>query len=48
MCRVLLDRNWTVGELAAATLAHAKDVLDASSDPLRTSECFFERLIGLY
>lgn len=44
ICRVLLDRKWTVGELAAATLLHAKDILD---DPFDQEQCFFEKLIGL-
>ncbi|XP_055326959.1 uncharacterized protein LOC129580499 isoform X2 [Sitodiplosis mosellana] len=52
VCRVLLDRKWTVGELAAATLEHAKDILeydDKTSDAtIETSErCFFEKLIGI-
>lgn len=44
ICRVLLDRKWTVGELAAAALLHAKDILD---DPFDQEQCFFEKLIGL-
>lgn len=45
VCRVLLDRKWTVGELASETLMHAKTVL---SDPYdKNCECFFEKLIGL-
>lgn len=44
ICRILLDRQWTVGELAAATLLHAKDILD---DPFDQEQCFFEKLIGL-
>lgn len=44
ICRVLLDRKWTVGELAAATLLHAKDILE---DPFDQEQCFFEKLIGL-
>uniref|UniRef100_A0A1Q3FIR3 poly(ADP-ribose) glycohydrolase n=1 Tax=Culex tarsalis TaxID=7177 RepID=A0A1Q3FIR3_CULTA len=49
ICRVLKDRKWTVGELAAATLSHAKDILE---DPLyynndRSYSSFFDKLIGL-
>lgn len=52
MCRVLLDRKWTVGELAAATLEYAKDILDyddkTNHATINTSEkCFFEKLIGI-
>lgn len=52
VCRVLLDRKWTVGELAAATLDYAKDILeydDKTSDAtIETSErCLFEKLIGI-
>lgn len=48
VCRVLLDRKWTVGELAAATLQNAQHVLEAPGDAVRRSECLFEKLIGLY
>lgn len=48
ICRVLLDRKWTVGELAAATLQHAQYVLEAPGDKSRRSECLFEKLITLY
>uniref|UniRef100_A0A182ING1 PARG catalytic Macro domain-containing protein n=1 Tax=Anopheles atroparvus TaxID=41427 RepID=A0A182ING1_ANOAO len=49
ICRVLKDRKWTVGELAAATLGHARDILE---DPFyynndRNYCMFFEKLIGL-
>lgn len=49
VCRVLKDRKWTVGEMAAATLSHAKDILE---DPFyynndRNYSCFFDKLIGL-
>uniref|UniRef100_A0A182PBB0 poly(ADP-ribose) glycohydrolase n=1 Tax=Anopheles epiroticus TaxID=199890 RepID=A0A182PBB0_9DIPT len=49
ICRVLKDRKWTVGELAAATLSHARDILE---DPFyynndRNYCMFFEKLIGL-
>ncbi|XP_055540611.1 uncharacterized protein LOC129727142 isoform X1 [Wyeomyia smithii] len=49
ICRILKDRKWTVGELAAATLTHAKDILE---DPLyynndRSYCSFFDKLIGL-
>ncbi|XP_055607530.1 uncharacterized protein LOC129755186 isoform X2 [Uranotaenia lowii] len=49
VCRVLKDRKWTVGELAAATLSHAKDILE---DPLyynndRNYSSFFDKLIRL-
>ncbi|XP_058823675.1 uncharacterized protein LOC131684645 isoform X2 [Topomyia yanbarensis] len=49
ICRILKDRKWTVGELAAATLAHSKDILE---DPLyynndRSYSFFFDKLIGL-
>lgn len=49
ICRILKDRKWTVGELAAATLSHAKDILE---DPLyynndRSYSSFFDKLIGL-
>lgn len=52
VCRVLLDRKWTVGELAAATLDYAKDILNydekTNDTTLDTTEtCFFERLIGI-
>lgn len=52
VCRVLLDRKWTVGELAAATLEYAKDILDyddkTNHATINTSEkCFFEKLIGI-
>lgn len=53
MCRVLLDRKWTVGELAAATLENAKDILnydDKTDDVLSDTDvdrCFFEKLIGI-
>lgn len=53
VCRVLLDRKWTVGELAAATLDYAKDILDyddktndATVDNA-VEQCFFEKLIGI-
>lgn len=48
VCRVLLDRKWTVGELAAATLQNAQHILEAPNDVARRSECLFEKLIGLY
>lgn len=53
VCRVLLDRKWTVGELAAATLEHAKDILDyddkTSDATIETSDrCLFEKLIGIW
>ncbi|XP_058056887.1 uncharacterized protein LOC131208251 [Anopheles bellator] len=49
ICRVLKDRKWTVGELASATLSHARDILE---DPFyynndRNYCMFFEKLIGL-
>lgn len=56
LCRVLVDRKWTVGELAAATLHYAHDVLENpnkydsgySDGYTRTSTyCFFDKLIGL-
>lgn len=52
VCRVLLDRKWTVGELAAATLEYAKDILDDEDTTHSTtsnaeSRCLFEKLIGI-
>ncbi|XP_037036217.1 uncharacterized protein LOC119074301 isoform X2 [Bradysia coprophila] len=47
VCRVLLDRKWTVGELASATLAYAQDLLDHPNDSLLRNQCFFEKLIGI-
>lgn len=52
VCRVLLDRKWTVGELAAATLDYAKDILEydekTSDATIDTSDrCLFEKLIGI-
>lgn len=54
VCRVLLDRKWTVGELAAATLDYAKDILeydektsDATIDTSDKHRCLFEKLIGI-
>lgn len=52
VCRVLLDRKWTVGELAAATLDYAKDILDDEDTTRSTtsnteSRCLFEKLIGI-
>ncbi|XP_055639878.1 uncharacterized protein LOC129777557 isoform X2 [Toxorhynchites rutilus septentrionalis] len=49
ICRLLKDRKWTVGELASATLLHAKEILE---DPFyynndRNYSCFFDKLIGL-
>lgn len=48
--RVLIDRKWTVGELAAATLQHAKETLDdQASGPMCSIRptCFFDKLLGL-
>lgn len=52
VCRVLLDRKWTVGELAAVTLDYAKDILDDEDTTHSTtsnseSRCLFEKLIGI-
>lgn len=53
MRRVLIDRKWTVGELAAATLQHAKETLDEHENgPLSGGGCslnvtFFDKLLGL-
>jgi len=47
VCRVLLDRKWTVGELASATLAYAQDLLDHPNDAVQRNQCFFEKLIGI-
>lgn len=51
VCRVLLDRKWTVSELASATLIHAKDTIDyeETNDPTvkKYQRCFFEKLIGI-
>lgn len=52
VCRVLLDRKWSVGELAAATLDYAKDILDDEDTTRSTtsnteSRCLFEKLIGI-
>lgn len=54
VCRVLLDRKWTVGELAAATLDFAKDLLEDEDGVAHTatanmeSSCLFEKLIGIW
>ncbi|XP_062565861.1 uncharacterized protein LOC134228095 isoform X2 [Armigeres subalbatus] len=49
VCRVLKDRKWTVGELASATLSHARDILE---DPFyynndRNYCSYFDKLIGI-
>uniref|UniRef100_A0A336LHU1 poly(ADP-ribose) glycohydrolase n=1 Tax=Culicoides sonorensis TaxID=179676 RepID=A0A336LHU1_CULSO len=48
--RVLIDRKWTVGELAAATLQHSKETLnDFASGPMCSIKpsSFFDKLLGL-
>lgn len=45
--RVLLDRKWTVGELASATLLHAQDVLENTDHSKVDTQFFFEKLIGI-
>lgn len=51
VCRVLLDRKWTVGELAAATLSHARDILTADSTTIELAQkdqCIFDKIIGIW
>ncbi|XP_067014463.2 uncharacterized protein [Anabrus simplex] len=43
--RVLRDRQWTVGELASATLRHAQATLHAPTPP-HTTNSLFDELIG--
>ncbi|XP_021924536.1 uncharacterized protein LOC110832134 isoform X3 [Zootermopsis nevadensis] len=45
VCRVLLDRQWTVGELVTATLKFAQTTLDDPSPPEPT-QTLFDELIG--
>ncbi|GFG28940.1 hypothetical protein Cfor_00345 [Coptotermes formosanus] len=45
VCRVLLDRQWTVGELVNATLRFAQTTLDDPSPPL-PNHTLFDELIG--
>ncbi|PNF37076.1 hypothetical protein B7P43_G08095 [Cryptotermes secundus] len=45
VCRVLLDRQWTVGELANATLRFAQTTLDDPSPP-QQNHTLFDELIG--
>lgn len=45
VCRVLLDRQWTVGELVSATLRFAQTTLDDPSPPQPT-HTLFDELIG--
>jgi hypothetical protein len=45
VCRVLLDRQWTVGELVNATLRFAQTTLDDPSPP-QPNHTLFDELIG--
>lgn len=45
VCRVLLDRQWTVGELVNATLRFAQATLDDPSPP-QQNHTLFDELIG--
>ncbi|XP_059621626.1 uncharacterized protein LOC132265129 [Phlebotomus argentipes] len=44
VCRILLDRRWSVGRLARLLLRHAKRMLDTHED--ENSQEFLEKLIG--
>uniref|UniRef100_A0A1B0CZ63 poly(ADP-ribose) glycohydrolase n=1 Tax=Phlebotomus papatasi TaxID=29031 RepID=A0A1B0CZ63_PHLPP len=44
VCRILLDRRWSVGRLARLTLRHAKRMLDEQED--ESTQEFLEKLIG--
>ena len=45
VCRVLLDRQWTVGELVSAMLRYAQTTLDDPSPP-QPNQTLFDDLIG--
>ncbi|XP_069678692.1 uncharacterized protein [Periplaneta americana] len=45
VCRVLLDRQWTVGELVSAMLRFAQTTLDDPSPP-QSNQTLFDELIG--
>lgn len=44
VCRILLDRRWSVGRLARLTLRHGKRMLDEQED--ESTQEFLEKLIG--
>lgn len=53
--RVLLDRQWTVGEMAEATLEHARDIIEDHEAEVKTGKALsasqtytlFDKLLGL-
>lgn len=47
LVRVLLDRKWTVGQLAQSALFYAKEILNNPINYNKNSSFFFDKLIGL-
>ncbi|XP_052121802.1 uncharacterized protein LOC113212013 isoform X1 [Frankliniella occidentalis] len=46
VCRIVLDRHWTVGELTDAALGFAQTCLDSPSPP-HTGQALFDALLGV-
>lgn len=46
ICRIVLDRHWTVGELADAALGFAQTCLDSPS-PVHSGRALFDALLGV-
>lgn len=46
VCRVVLDRHWTVGELADAALGFAQTCLDSPTSP-HSGQALFDALLGV-